>query len=153
MDAAGDEKAVRSSRGEKRESITVQVGQHVGSRVGERESIRREALGGRHELVETPQPLRHLGLVTLELEVDRLHRLGEAEDGLRVEAGEHAHERVEVLLLAERVGDGDELFEDAGAPFELGLDEDERGDPFGEVLSGKGSASRSRRRKREAPSR
>jgi hypothetical protein len=56
---------------------------------------------------------------------------------LRVETGEDAHEGIEVFLLAEGDGDCEHLLEHAGAGFGLGLDEDEGGDPGGEVLLGR----------------
>lgn len=118
-----------------------QVRDHVGTRVGESEAVGGEALRRRHELVQTAKALRHLRPVALELEVDHLHRFCEAEDRLRVEPGEQPHERVEVFLLAEGVGDGDELLEKTSSPLELGLDEDHCRDPVGEVLAEGGQLS------------
>lgn len=123
--------ASRRTRGRDRDG---QVRQHFSARVGEREAVRSEALGGGHELVEAAEALGDLGAVALELEVDGLHRLGEAEHGLAVEPGEDAHERVKVLEQAQLVRDVDELFENPRAPLELALDEHHRRDPVGEVL-------------------
>lgn len=120
--------------------MNAEVRNHGDPGIGESKAVCGERFGRRHEPVERAELLRQalrVGIrldrtlrlktsIAVELASHKVESFGEAEDGLRVEASEDAHERVEILLLAKFDGDREELLDHASARLDAALHEDER---------------------------